>query len=676
MSWPRHPTGALTGWFLAGLVALVGLLAALQYRWLGEIGAAEQTRMRSALEQAARRFGLDFDREITRLLLTFATWGGDDPTDASAELAERLATWREEAPWPALLGDVVLWRRIDGTLRFQRLEGSGRLVDLDWPAGQELAADLTPLLAGPPALARSVPPPTRLLDGRHAVLQLPVLQRSWRGPLAAGGAAGPTDGRHDGQRGEPSRGRAGRQADEQLDGQPGDQLGEQSGSQASEQAGRRAGADAEEYGWLARLDLDALAREVWPTLGSRHLTSEDGPYPFAIRRRDGSEIFRSAASPAAGEQSAGRPGEGDGGVRLFGLLPPEELHALLGGSAWLGRRGEPDPAPPGRGGERGDHPAPGFGFGFGPGPRGLFGLYEGAADPVWELVVWHPRGSLTAAVDALRWRNLAVGFGALLLLAASGVLLLVAARRSEALSEQRLRLVAGITHELRTPLAGIRSLGQNLADGIVTREEQVRRYGERIEREGDRLTQMVEQALALSGLLSRGAHQEHLPVEAGALLGLVRDDCADLATAAGATLEVLRGDTPRWAQGDPEALRRALGNLVQNAIRHAGGPIEFGLTAQPGELGWTVADRGPGIEPADRLRLFEPFFRGQRAIDAQVPGSGLGLALVREIAAAHGGRIEIASRLGGGTVFTLWVPELRTHRGAAHGSAQTARRAP
>ena len=102
----------------------------------------------------------------------------------------------------------------------------------------------------------------------------------------------------------------------------------------------------------------------------------------------------------------------------------------------------------------------------------------------------------------VRTRNLAVGFGVLALLGATAVLLATGAQRARRLARQQMEFVAGVTHELNTPLAAIRSAGQNLADGIVTDPAQVRRYGGLIEKEGGRLTALVAQVLDFAGIES------------------------------------------------------------------------------------------------------------------------------------------------------------------------------
>ena len=123
----------------------------------------------------------------------------------------------------------------------------------------------------------------------------------------------------------------------------------------------------------------------------------------------------------------------------------------------------------------------------------------------WRLLVKHPAGSLEAAVDAARRRNVLISSGILGLLAASMVMLVVSTRRAQQLARQQMEFVAAVSHELRTPLAVVRSAADNLADGVVHDEEQVRQYGALVRSEGRRLTEMVEQILDMRGSIRASA---------------------------------------------------------------------------------------------------------------------------------------------------------------------------
>ena len=110
--------------------------------------------------------------------------------------------------------------------------------------------------------------------------------------------------------------------------------------------------------------------------------------------------------------------------------------------------------------------------------------------------------------------------------------------------------------------------------------------------------------------------------------------------------------------GDEAALRRVFQNLVGNAIKYGGSGGWLGLTVRGSgrEVAVTVADRGVGIAPADQPRIFDPFYRSQAVVDAQIQGAGLGLSLVKRIVEAHGGRISVHSAPGEGSAFTVTLP--------------------
>jgi signal transduction histidine kinase len=241
-------------------------------------------------------------------------------------------------------------------------------------------------------------------------------------------------------------------------------------------------------------------------------------------------------------------------------------------------------------------------------------------------------------------------------------MLLVGSQRAHRLAQRQVEFVAAVSHELRTPLAAIGSLGQNLADGLILEPEQVRRYGALIQREGSRLGSMVEQVLELSGILSGRRAPPLQPTELADLVEGALEDCRGLIAEKGARVEIdLPGDLPRLA-AEPASLRRAVANLLGNAVKHGGERPWARISARIADdrhgarLLLTVADRGPGILPEDLPHLFEPFYRGKPAREGQIPGSGLGLALVRLVALAHGGAAQVDTSGGEGSVFTLALP--------------------
>lgn len=215
------------------------------------------------------------------------------------------------------------------------------------------------------------------------------------------------------------------------------------------------------------------------------------------------------------------------------------------------------------------------------------------------------------------------------------------ADRIERLVADKTRLLANTSHELRTPLARVRAALELLRDG--PRPELLGRA----ERDLQELDLLIGELLVVSRL---DAPERTLEREAVDCLALAAEEAARVPG-----VEV-RG-IARTALGDPRLLRRAVRNLIENALRHGEAPIEVevGDSPAPGFVQIAVSDRGPGVPEAERERIFEPFYRPPGSASAR-GGIGLGLALVRQIAEHHGGRVRCAPREGPGTRFLLELP--------------------
>jgi signal transduction histidine kinase len=242
------------------------------------------------------------------------------------------------------------------------------------------------------------------------------------------------------------------------------------------------------------------------------------------------------------------------------------------------------------------------------------------------------------------------------------VFLVSSARREKRLARRQLEFVAGVTHELRTPLAVIRSAGENLADGLIESRDHVRNYGALVRDEGRRLTEMVEQALALAGAESGRQTSVRKPLDVGRLVRTALADWrASVAPAAVRTEEDVASDLPR-VLGDEGALARVVRNLLDNALKYGGDAPWIAVRTRAEEGGRAVTlvveDRGPGVPVDEREHIFEPFFRGREAAARQIRGSGLGLSLVRRIVESHGGRVTVSGRGEGGSAFTVTFPGL------------------
>ena len=236
---------------------------------------------------------------------------------------------------------------------------------------------------------------------------------------------------------------------------------------------------------------------------------------------------------------------------------------------------------------------------------------------------------------------------------------LAEARRAErAVESSRRELVAWVSHDLRTPLAGIRALVEALEDGVVDDPETVARYYRTLREEADRLALLVDDLFELSSLQA-GAIQ--LELERASLGDVVSDALAASAPAArarGVRLEGrLAGPSPEVRLSTPE-VARALRNLLENAIRHTptDGAVLVEVGVEDGQAVVSVADSCGGIPEGDLPRVFEPAFRGESARTPSTDGrGGLGLAIVRGIVEAHQGDVVVCNE-GEGCRFTVRIP--------------------
>jgi len=217
-----------------------------------------------------------------------------------------------------------------------------------------------------------------------------------------------------------------------------------------------------------------------------------------------------------------------------------------------------------------------------------------------------------------------------------------AAARIEALVQSHKSLLANASHELRSPLTRIR-MGLELMDG----NQPPAQFRREIERNISELDQLVEEILLASRLDAREANVGDL--ETVDLIGLAAEECARV----DADLEVGAADVQ--VLGVAKLLRRALRNLLENARRYSQGPITLSVHLTGGWAEVRVCDRGPGVPPAQRERIFEPFYRLPGASE-RAGGVGLGLALVRSIAARHHGSVHCEDHAGGGACFVLRLP--------------------
>ena len=233
-------------------------------------------------------------------------------------------------------------------------------------------------------------------------------------------------------------------------------------------------------------------------------------------------------------------------------------------------------------------------------------------------------------------------------------------RRESQLTRLRSDFISGVSHELRTPLAQIRMFSETLTLGRVRSDEERRRSLSIIDQEARRLTHLVENLLHFSRSERQTAHITPEPTALGPLVQEVIDGFAPLAAARGATLSaVVPPDLVVTA--DPGAVRQMLLNLLDNAVKYgpAGQEICVGAIRENGVAKLWVDDAGPGIPRGERERVWERFWRLERDRESAVAGSGIGLAVVRELATLHHGRAWIddkAPASGAGTRVVIELP--------------------
>jgi signal transduction histidine kinase len=262
-------------------------------------------------------------------------------------------------------------------------------------------------------------------------------------------------------------------------------------------------------------------------------------------------------------------------------------------------------------------------------------------------------------VDAManrhRWQFASVF--ALLIVGGAAALWLMrrAARREADAVRVRSQFIARVGHDVRTPLTLIRMYVETLAAGKVKDPHEAREFAGIAARESERLSKIVQKLLDFSRTLERARPLERARLDLAALAKDVLLCHRPAFDQAGVALSMIGNGQPALVAGDADALRGALGNLLENALHYAagGGQVEVSVAAHDGVALLQVLDRGPGLPRAVRARLFDRFVRGP---DEKREGTGLGLALVREIAQAHGGSVDAADREGGGAAITVMLP--------------------
>jgi two-component system sensor histidine kinase SenX3 len=631
----------------AALLGLIGLMATLQYKWLGQVSAAERERMQAHLAARSTAFARDFDREVTLAYLMFQVDSLADAPNLAAQVADRYDRWQGTSRYPRLVKDVyIIPRDPSDPAGVRRFNPATRFIEpAAWPAElapmrEQFAAAET--VATPGTLVVRSMPQTVWESIPALLVPMPVLMVN---------SVSISD-------------RVPKVTDLQM-------------------------RPSLSYTVLV-LDRHYMTGELLPGLAQQHFrgASEEIDYDVAVV----SSGSRSAVYTTDSTFTPAPDGQADAASDLFQIRPQEfsamaaEVRRYTSFFARLAREGDVTTSTPAGQKPRSDVREIVRGNGgstvtFRETPPVTIMLQHNVADAdrraietgvsaaaqasraaaapaPWRLVVKHPSGSLETAVTSVRRRNLLVSSGILAILGASVAFLVVSTRRAQDLARQQMEFVAAVSHELRTPLAVIRSAADNLAEGVVTGDAPVRKYGELVRGEGRRLSEKVEQILELAGIQSGQRGFALRPVAVLPLLHEIVRVSEPLLQEAAIEVEFRVPDDLPPVLGDEQALRRVVQNLLGNAIKYGASGGWIGITARAAarEVQITVADRGIGIPPAEQENIFKPFYRTPEVIAAQIQGAGLGLSLVQRIVEAHGGRITVASAPGEGSAFTVHLP--------------------
>lgn len=591
---------------IAGLVGLLAVLGALQYRWLSRISESDGERAHKRVQEQADGFAMDFNREIQNAYFNFQTepvnWKDKDWTAFN----ERYDFWREKTTYPDLITDFY----------FFEAKSEAPPLKYDRAARTFAPADLTPELAdlktrfSDEKTFRSVYDDLyTLVLPVHNVEHDRVMLRSPMPNIALSGDQPPI---------MPDR-----------------------------------------YGYLLiRLDSSTIRERVLPDLNEKYFG--DGEYRAAVVDRSGQSIYQNIP----GGESDAIAGLLDLAPENYLFYANKDLISTIGrekkADVILNSRIESHSLNHVE--STGDNRSTMKIEVKRDAPRtSVFTTTAttGGGPGLWTLEVQHSSGSLDGFIASTLRRNLATGLGLLLLVAAAIIAIIITANRSRRLAQRQVDFVSSVSHEFRTPLAVIYSAGENLADGVAKEDAQVSRYGELIKGEGRKLSAMVEQILGFAGANSGKQRYNLQQVSAAEVVADAVGECRPLIDEKNIDVQIEIGETLPAINADRRALSRAIQNLIANSIKYSDAAAWLRVTAVNGDgrVKISVEDSGMGISKSDLRQIFEPFYRSKEVVDAQIHGNGLGLSLVRQIVQAHGGSVRAESEIGKGSKFTIEIPQ-------------------
>lgn len=229
--------------------------------------------------------------------------------------------------------------------------------------------------------------------------------------------------------------------------------------------------------------------------------------------------------------------------------------------------------------------------------------------------------------------------------------------RVEAAEQSRRDFIANVSHELRTPLTSIQGYVETLVDAPNPEPEMTKDFLQVILKNATRMNRLTEDLLALASIESPDYKLATQPATASGMVRDAIDALGGLVVDSGVYLQYA-GAPDATVMVDPDAMNQVFGNLIENAVKYGktGERVRVGARAIGAEIEFFVQDFGPGIASEHLDRIFERFYRIDKARSREAGGTGLGLAIVKHIVQAHGGRVRAESELGTGTTFLFTLP--------------------
>ncbi|MDR3409479.1 MAG: HAMP domain-containing sensor histidine kinase [Formivibrio sp.] len=604
---------------LVAIAAVLATVAILQFRWADQASSAEEMRIGSELESLMMKWQSDLYGEFSAICVAMQVGPDSGARDIWNDYLERYVEWNYALPHqsmpyvyrnPDLVGEIyVLETRVRGNPRLLRLDPEKKRIE---PSKIPLELmDLLPRLeanssnlnqamnawttseSGTSQIDRGIVTPIALAKGSNAI-------SGWQFDVRVPALVHPI--LHHG-------------------------------------IGKAVSVGSPVDWIIITIDMNVLNRQVLPKLAGRYFGGLDGlDYKVGVIATGPKPRTLYSSDPGFGAQDLGAV---DSTLNIFRLQPsvsasdatgaPWNTHSLRS-AAWHSFAG----------------------------PEWFPVIEFAPRRELWFLEVEHRGGRLQDVVNGVRAKNLTMSALMLLLLAGNFAILMVAALRAQKFARLQMEFVASISHELRTPLAAIFSAGENIHDGVVTGGLGLPNYGSLIMNQSRQLMKHVDRILLFASIRSGMSRYHASPIDVSEILKCVRDDTASLIHERHFSVhEEIESNLPR-VLGDMFAVRGCLENLISNAVKYSRNDRQIRITANlrrsasgAETVAIAVQDFGIGIKASDLKRIFEPFYRGQEAREAQIHGTGLGLSLAKHFAISMGGSLSVISKVGVGSIFTL-----------------------